>query len=87
MREFQSGATIYYTIVIDISNFATCFDPFSESSSGFVKLKAIYERISVRRNNILYNCHWILVILRHFSTHLASHPQALLNLRLFMREF
>jgi hypothetical protein len=26
---------------------------------------------------------WMLVILRHVSTHLPSHPQALLNLRLF----
>jgi hypothetical protein len=31
----------------------------------------------------LYNCHSMLVILRHVSTHLPSHPQALLNLRLF----
>jgi hypothetical protein len=31
----------------------------------------------------LYNCHWMLVTLRHGSTHLPSHPQALLNLRLF----
>jgi hypothetical protein len=29
-----------------------------------------YERSSVKRNNILYNCHWMLVILRHVSTHL-----------------
>jgi hypothetical protein len=30
----------------------------------------------------LYNCHRMLVFLRHVSTHFPSHPQALHNLRL-----
>jgi hypothetical protein len=30
---------------LDVSYFAKCFDSFTESSSGFVKLKAIYSKI------------------------------------------
>jgi hypothetical protein len=35
----------------------------------------------------LYSCHWLLIILRHVSTHLPSHPQPLLNLRLFTLKY
>jgi hypothetical protein len=46
MREVQSSATIYFTIIqlsLDFSYFATRFDSFTESSSGFVKLKTILQ--------------------------------------------
>jgi hypothetical protein len=48
MREVQSSATIYFTSIqlsLDVGYFATCFDSFAESSSGFVKLKAIYSYV------------------------------------------
>jgi hypothetical protein len=43
MTELKSNATIHFTgmqLSLDVNYFATSFNSFSESSSGFVKLLA-----------------------------------------------
>jgi hypothetical protein len=55
----------------------------SKSKGTFLKHK-IGEKYSQAQQYILqlYNCHRMLVFLRHVSTHFPSHPQTLHNLRL-----
>jgi hypothetical protein len=44
-EKFNQAQQYIIQLSYDVSHFATCFELFIESSSGFVKLKAIYSYI------------------------------------------